>query len=587
MQSLSLRVFNSKNTRPCFKNLTIFGCYKRCFSNQNDFTKTPAGVLDGNTHDFTTKKYDAIIIGGGHNGLVCSNYLSKKKKVLVLEQRDILGGAASSEELVPGFKFSRFSYVLSLLRKVVVDEIFEKDWKDKLKLYPHDNASFTPTHDLRTYLMLNSDEESNLQEIGKFSEKDKKSFLEFEEKLEEIVEIVNPYIDSEPSFSAMNAISSFITTRTRVQSSLSELFHMMTAPASVILDKYFESDIIKGTFASDACTGANQSPHSPNSSLVLIHDVMGEIHGKGEWAYVQGGMGAISNYLTSLAIKRGVDVAINSGVQHIMTDSKTNKVTGVNLWNGQTIKCDTIITNCTNHIVYDKLLDNQDILPDEFRRGLKSINYDAVQVKYNLILNEIPKFRCLEHLWDDNETFHEKKRSIHINCEDMDTIHTAYKESSRGEICSRPIIEMAIPSFLDPTLVPEGSEKLVANLFVQYAPKYLSGGREWDEKNRNIFIQNTYKVVDEYAPNFSNSIEFQDVLFPEDLENLLGMTGGNLYHGAMDLNSMFFSRPMPNYSDYKGPIGGLWSCGASNHPGGGVSGAPGRNCAKNLLKYSF
>lgn len=558
-------------------------------------TPTPQKVINGENHDFTKDKYDAIIIGGGHNGLVCSNYLGKQnKKTLVLEKRDVIGGAAASEELVPGYKFSRFSYVLALLRKVVIDEIFPKNWKDDLRLYKRDPASFTPTKEKNKYLLLGGSEEFNHKEISKFSKKDAENFKEYEDKLNEIVGMISPFIDNEPSLKLRGLAGAYFSARKSVKSSMPELYQMMTAPASTILDQYFESDILKGTLASDAVIGANQSPYSANSSYVLIHHVMGEVLEKGVWAYVEGGMGTLSNYVAYLAEQRGGSIAINSCVDKILTKDDTNEVVGVKLANGQVIECKTVITNCTNHVTYNNLLDKH-ILPEDFQRGLKNVNYEGVQVKYNMILNDVPKFTCLDHLWNDNDSFSEKvskfrhylQGTIHINSESMQQIHDAYKDCFNGDFSKRPMIEMVIPSLLDPTLTPPDSDKLVANMFVQYAPNTLSRGRKWDDENKNQFIQNTFNVMDEYIPNFSKSVEFKDVLFPPDLENIINMTGGNIFHGALDFNNVFFSRPMPNYSGYEGPIKGLWSCGSSNHPGGGVMGAPGRNCALKLLKSGF
>lgn len=555
-------------------------------------TPMPQKLIDGGSHDFTKEKYDAVIIGGGHNGLVCSNYLAmKNKKVLVLERRDIVGGAAASEELVPGYKFSRFSYVLSLLRKVVIDEIFPKNWKDELKLYKRNPSSFTPTKEKNKYLLLGSDEEFNHKEIAKFSKNDAKNMVPYEAKLNEIVSMISPFIDSEPSLKLSNLAKTYFTARRSMKSSVPELYQMLTAPASVILDQYFESDILKGTLASDAVIGANQSPYSANSSYVLIHHVMGEVLEKGIWAYVEGGMGTLSNYIAHLAEQRGVKIAVNSEVDRILVKPESNQVTGVKLTNGQTIECKTVITNCTNSVVYNQLIEDTNVLPEDFRRGIKNVSYEGVQVKFNMILNDVPKFTCLDHIWNDSDSFSEKvskfrhymQGTIHINSESMQQIHEAYADCFNGNFSKRPMVELVIPSMLDPTLVPADSERLVANMFVQYAPNTLSGGRKWDDDNKNKFIQNTFDVIDEYAPNFSKSVEFKDVLFPPDLEKIINMTGGNIFHGALDFNNVFFSRPMPNYANYEWPVKGLWSCGSSNHPGGGVMGAPGRNCALRLL----
>ena len=305
----------------------------------------------------------------------------------------MLGGAAVSEELVPGYKFSRFSYLLSLLRKVVIDEIFEKDWKDKLILYARDPSSFTPTKEDKKYLLLGKDEQFNYEQISKFSKKDADNYAPYEEKLDEIVSMISPYIDSEPSLTAKSLVNSYLSARKNVKSNIPELFQMVTAPASTILDQYFESDILKGTLASDAVIGAKQSPYSANSSYVLIHHVMGEVLEKGIWANVQGGMGSITKYLGYLAEKRGATIALNSPVDTILTDRLHNKVNGVKLTNGQVLKSDVIITNCTNHVVYNQLLDNKDILPEDFQVGLKNVDYEGVQVKFNMILNDIPNFK--------------------------------------------------------------------------------------------------------------------------------------------------------------------------------------------------
>jgi len=341
----------------------------------------------------------------------------------VLEQRNIIGGAASSEELLPGYKISRFSYVLSLLRKVIIDEIFPKNWREELKLYERDPSCFTPTRQPDKYLLMGSDERFNYEQIAKFSEKDAKNYPIYAAKLDEIVSMVSPFLDSEPVLSARNLAGGFFNAKKSMKSSLPELYQMMTSPASVVLDQYFESDILKATLASDAVIGANQSPYSANSSYVLIHHVMGEILDKGVWAYVEGGMGSVSNYIANLAEQRGGTIAINACVDKILTDPATNKVTGVKLANGQTINCSNVVTNCTNEVTYNQLMENHDMLPEDFKRGLKNANYEGVQVKFNLVLNDVPKFTCIEHLWNDNDSFAEKvskfkhylQGTIHVN----------------------------------------------------------------------------------------------------------------------------------------------------------------------------
>ena len=404
-------------------------------SKRHNSQYVPKNVKDASKDDLTKEKYDAVIIGSGHNGLTCANFLGKSgKKTLVLEKRDIIGGAAVSEELVPGYKFSRFSYVLSLLRKTVIDGIFPSNWKDQVVLHKRNPSSFTPTKELEKYLLLGSDSDFNREQISKFSVKDAENFEPYEDKLSEIAQLMTPFLDDEPVLK-FNSIRKAFMRNMKAKTSVSEMYQIMTAPASTILDQYFESDILKGTLSSDTVIGANQSPFSPNSSYLLIHLLMGEIFEKGVWAFVQGGMGTLSNYMAHLAEQRSSTIAVNAFADEIVIDPITNKIAGVKLSNGQVINSSTVITNCTNHVTYHSLLRNSnELFPEDFKRGIKNVNYQGVQVKFNLILNDMPRFKCLEHLWSDDDTFQEKiekykhylQGTIHINSESMEDIHNAY-----------------------------------------------------------------------------------------------------------------------------------------------------------------
>jgi len=478
-----------------------------------------------------------------------------------------------------------------LLRKAVIDEIFPENWTDELTLYKREPSHFTPTKEQGKYLLLGTDAEFNRNEISKFSKSDAENYDRYEHTLNEIVDVISPFLDDEPGFKFKNVVKSIKEVRKIKSATLSEIYQILTAPCSTILNQYFETDILKGSLANDAVIGANKSPFSPNSSYVLIHHAMGEVLERNIWTYVQGGMGTLANYIGYLAEKRGATIAVNAAADEILIDPITKEVEGVKLVNGQVIKCKTVITNCTNNVAYN-LIKDQELLPPDFQKGIKNVNYEGVQVKFNLILNDIPRFKCLEHLWDENDTFQERvnklkfylQGTIRINTENMEAIHEAYVDYFNGTFSKRPVVEMAILSVLDPTLTPPGSEKLVAVMFVQFAPYNLKGGRKWDQEAREEFIKNTFDIIDEYAPNFSQCVEFKDVLFPPDLQEILNLTGGNIFHGALDFNNVFISRPMPNHTGYQWPVKGLWSCGSSNHPGGGVSGAPGRNCALKVLK---
>jgi phytoene dehydrogenase-like protein len=548
--------------------------------------------------------YDVIIVGAGHNGLVCANYLAEKgKRVLVLEKRHTVGGCAVTEELVEGYKLSRCSYVLSLFRKKIIDELFPKEFYEKIKLHKRNPKGLTPTKEKGKYLVRRSERDLLKKEIAKFSPKDAENIDKLDDFLNKMVKIVEPLIDMTPPKKISPLDMNFLKFAFQLAKHTKDLYtfyHFLTADAEYYLDKYLESDILKGTLATDAVIGAMKSPRSTGSAYVLLHHVMGTLDDEGSWFYVEGGNGAISNFLADQAVKRGVTIALNTPVDKLVIEEK--KIKGVKLAESENNSnrsltaqpsANTYVVNCDLYTTYYKLLneeDRQGLLSEDLKKGYDQMDYTSPVMKINLIVDKLPKFKCLEQVYEEYQN--EEKvaldhltGTIHMNSESIEAIHTAYVEASSGKPSSRPIIEMTIPSILDKTLVPQNSKHHVIGLFCQYAPNKLNTGT-WTLNRKREYASKIYEEIDKYAPGFSKSILFDDILSPADLEKEFSIRGGNIFHGVMDLSSIFFCRPFPGASDYKQPIHNLYSCSAAMHPGGGVMGAAGRNCAINILQKS-
>ncbi|XP_057434901.1 uncharacterized protein LOC130727704 isoform X3 [Lotus japonicus] len=469
------------------------------------------------------KKWDALIIGGGHNGLTAAAYLAR-------------GGlsVAVTEELVPGFKFSRCSYLQSLLRPSVMNEL-ELGSKHGLKLLRSNPLSFTPCLDGR-YLLLGTDKHLNHSEISKFSQKDAEAYPR-------------------------------------------DFLDLLLSPVSKVLNNWFEADVLKATLASDAVIGSTASVHAPGSGYVLLHHVMGESDGdRGVWSFVEGGMGSISKAIGSAAAEAGAHVVTNAEVSQLLIENSST-VRGVILADGTEVHSSVVLSNATPYKTFMELVPSN-VLPDDFVRAIKHSDYSSATTKINIAVDKLPQFQCckLNHPHDGPQHV----GSIRIGFESMEEIHSACQDAMNGVPSRRPFIEMTIPSVLDKTISPPG--KHVINLFVQYTPYKPLDGDWQDHDYRESFAQKCFTLVDEYAPGFSSSILGFDMLTPPDLEREIGLTGGNIFHGAMGLDSLFLMRPVKGWSNYKTPLKGLYLCGSGAHPGGGVMGAPGRNAAHLVLQ---
>jgi phytoene dehydrogenase-like protein len=522
--------------------------------------------------------YDLIVIGGGHNGLVTAAYLARAGvKVLVLERRDILGGACVTEELWPGYKVSTAAYVNSLLRPEIIRDLELK--RHGFKMLPRNPSSFTPFPDGRS-LLLGPNKAMTHREIAKFSPKDAEALPKYERMLERVAAFIEPTLIQTPpnpwSFRPRNLLklAKLGMGFARLGTDGQKAIEILTGAATPILNRWFESEQVKVTLATDAIIGAMASPSMPGTAYVLFHHVMGECDGiRGVWGYIRGGMGGISNAIASAALEKGAEIRTNSEVTRILI--KGGSATGVALKDGTEIRARRVASGADAHVTFLKLIEVKE-LPPEFVEAVRGIDYSSASLKINISLSELPDFKAIP----GTEPGPQHRGTIHIS-PTMEYIERAYDSAKYGCPSEHPIIEATIPSVLDDTLAPEG--KHVMSMFTQYFPYKLAPGLSLQEEKEK-YAERCFDLMNEYAPNFRRSVIGRQVLAPTDLERRFGLTGGNIMQGAMSLSSLSFMRPVPGYADYRTPIRGLYLCGAATHPGGGVMGACGYNAAREILR---
>ncbi|MEZ6136618.1 MAG: NAD(P)/FAD-dependent oxidoreductase [Pirellulaceae bacterium] len=533
-------------------------------------------------------KYDCLVIGAGHNGLLTAAYLAKAgKKVCVLERRDVIGGCSVTESVWPGYKISTASYVVSLLLPEIIDELQLK--QNGLKILPRNPSSFTPTSDGR-HLLLGPDRKFNQEQIAKFSARDAESFPRYEALLEAIADQLEPILSmTAPDLlplpkswrvrglgkrlSDMRSGMQLHKRLSALGSHLPEAIELLTGAARPILERWFESDVVRATLATDAVIGAFASVSAPGTAYVLLHHVMGTAGGaRGVWGYVEGGMGEVANSIWRVCEQLGVELIRESEIAKI--EVAQGRVTGVATSDGKSYSAKVVASSVDANLTFRKFLDDG-LLPEEFRRAVQNIDYSSATTKINLALSELPDFRALPGAACGPQ----HRGTIHI-CDSIDWLERAYDDAKYGRASQRPILEITLPTSVDPTPAPEG--KHVMNMFVQYTPYKLSGGKCWDDVKES-FADRCIDLLVEFAPNMRSAIEHRQVLSPLDLERTYGLTGGNIFQGAMNLNQLFSLRPVAGWADHRTPLTGLYLCGAASHPGGGVLGACGRNAARAIL----
>ncbi|KRX11211.1 hypothetical protein PPERSA_07736 [Pseudocohnilembus persalinus] len=527
------------------------------------------------------QKLDVAVIGGGHNGLISSFYLSQKNlSVGVFENRSIIGGAAVTEEIIQGYRFSRCSYLYSLFRPQIVQDMNLINRKNGLKLLKRSPSSFTPLKDNKNYLFM-GDSELNYKEISKFSKKDAENYQKYEEELLQLVKMVDPLFDQIPlQFQGKEGFKAKIDKilpilkgfkgRTNL---IPQLVQILTAPTAKILNQWFESEPLKCTLAYDSIIGAQISPYQNGSSYVLLHHFMGENDPSGEsvgWQYVEGGMGRLSEILAEVTAENGTQIYVDSGVKQILLSEDGRRAEGIELNNGHKIKTKQVLSNATAHHTYLDLLPDLDYY-QEFKKKEKQFDYKSPVFKLNVALNKIPEFKK----YQPGEHGPEHCGTIHLGADNLEEMHKAYEDSEYNKIVSKNLlIEMSLPTTVDKTLV-DNKNNHTCGLFIQYVPYDLP----WEKQEyKDNFVKEVFRQIDHYAPGFSESVVGYDALSPKDLEQIIGLTGGNIFQGSMSLDQLYFNR-----ASYQSPVQNLYICGSSAHPGGGVTGAPGRNCAKYLL----
>ena len=536
-----------------------------------------------------SKRYDCLIIGGGHNGLVAAAYLARGgKKVCVLERRHVLGGCSVTEELWPGFKISVASYVISLFRPEIIRELRLKQYG--LNILPRNPSSFTPLLDGRS-LLMGPDERMTCREIAKFSPQDAERYPAYNRLLERVAAVLEPLLakaapDPLPlpaewrkigvgkRLRDMGRLMELYQATTRLGADLPEAFELLVGAARPILERWFQAEVRRATLATAAVIGAFASPSYPGTAYVLLHHVMGEAGGaRGVWGYVQGGMGGLAVALERACIDLGVEIRREASVKRILVSK--GQVAGVSLWDDSLLEAPVVASSIDAHQTFERLLDPAE-LPAEFRAAVRKIDYSSASAKINLALSELPNFTCLP----SSGTAPHHRGTIHIS-PTLDYMERAFDEAKYGRPSSEPILEITLPSSVDPTLAPPGQH--VMNIFVQYAPYQLADGKSWDDINED-FGDRSIDLLARYAPNIKSAILHRQVLSPLDLERLFGLTGGHIMQGAMTPQQLYLMRPVPGWADHRSPIRGLYLCGAASHPGGGVLGACGRNAAEEILR---
>lgn len=533
-----------------------------------------------------SREYDCIVIGGGHNGLVAAAYLARMgKSVCVLERRHVLGGACTTERLWPGYKISTAAYVISLFLPEIIRELRLPQYG--LKILPRDPSSFTPLPDGRS-LLLGPDANSNRQEIAKFSEKDATAFPRYEALLDRISQLIEPLLmKPAPDLPAAAGRKTRIGKKLRDGVKLWNLYkiisglgddlnaaaELLTGAARPILERWFESEALKATLATDGVIGAFASISSPGTAYVLLHHVMGSAGGqRGVWGYVQGGMGGLAQALAQACEDLGVEIRREAEVIQITVTNGT--ADGVVLADGTHLVARSVASSVDAHLTFEKFVD-ANCLPAEFLADVRRIDYSSASAKINLALSEPPRFACNPN--DGIGRHHHG--TIHIS-PTLDYIERAYDDAKYGRPSNEPILEITLPTSVDATLAPEGHH--VMSMFIQYAPYKLREGN-WDDIKES-FGDRCIETLAQYAPNFPDTIIHRQVLSPLDLERVFGLTGGNIFQGAMLPHQLFSFRPLAGWADHRTPIPGLYLCGAASHPGGGVIGACGKNAAQEILR---
>ena len=518
--------------------------------------------------------YDVIVIGGGHNGLVNAAYLARAgKKVLVLERRHVLGGAAVTEEIFPGFRFSVASYVVSLLRPEIIRELDLP--RHGMEVLPLD-GTFTPMPN-GDYLWRVNDHAKTRREIARHSRLDAEAYEEYGKAMVEMGRFVKPMLGMrapDPASLNLHGLKDLLSIARRFQRLPIEdkynQVQLMTMSAAGFLDQWFETDVLKATMAASGIIGTFLGVRSPGTAYVLLHHYMGEIDGAfRSWGLVRGGTGAISNAIAAAAREAGAEIRTEAPIAKIIVQN--GEATGVALENGGEFRAKVVSSSVDPRLTFIKMVGPEN-LPGDFVDDIHRYKFRGSSGKVNLALDGLPDFKCLPgagpHL----------RGAISIS-PTIEYMERAYDDAKYGRFSRRPYIDIVIPSLTDPSVAPPG--KHVMSCFVQYAPYHLKEGT-WDEQ-REEFGDTVINTLADFAPNLHDIILHRQVLTPLDIERRFGLSEGNIFQGELTLEQLFFLRPVPGWAQYRTPIRNLYMCGSATHPGGGIMGASGLNAARKIL----
>jgi phytoene dehydrogenase-like protein len=519
------------------------------------------------------RRYDAIVIGGGHNGLVCAAYLARAgASVVVLERRHLIGGAAVTEEPWPGFKVSTASYVVSLLVPQIVRDLDLAG--HGYEIYPLDPSYFAPFPDGRGLLVW-EDRRRAADEIAKFSRIDAEAYVRYDRDLEALAAFVRPLllripppIDS-PSIGALGEFLSLGRHLRRHRRLLPRVMDLMTMSVADFLDDYFVHDAVKGALAPGGVIGMWGGPMNPGSAYVLLHHRMGEAAGgRGAWGFVRGGMGALSEAIASSARAAGAE--IRTAAEVVAVEITDGRARGVTLADGSRILGRAVVSGIHPRTTLLDLV-GREHLPEETVRDVERYRTRGASAKVNLAISALPDFTAMP----GTEPGPQHPEFI-IN-PSIEYLERAWDDAKYGNLSAQPMLDCVIPTTKDRTLAPAGKHILTA--FVQYAPYELAPGKSWD-KERDVLGDRVVETIGAYAPNIKDAVIHREVVTPLDLERRFGLVGGNIFQGEMALDQLFFARPIPQAGSYRTPLRGLYLCGSGTHPGGGVLGAPGHNAAR-------
>ena len=523
----------------------------------------------------STHRYDAVVIGGGHNGLVSAAYLARAgKKVVVLERRHLVGGAAVTEEVVPGFKFSVFSYVVSLLRPEVIRDLDLPS--HGLQILPLE-STVTPMFN-GDYLAGWADHDQTRHEYCRHSLRDADAYDEYGKLMHHMAMAVKPIlamVPPDPTSLAPSDLRGLLKLGAHFKDLNPKHFHalykLMTMSAGDFLDEWFETDVIKATRSASGIIGTFMGPRTPGSAYVLLHHYMGEIDGAFRaWGFAKGGTGAISESIAGAARAAGAEIVLNASVARVLT--RGGKTYGVVLDSGDEYLSDVVVTSLDPKRSFLSLLQPAD-LPAEFVSDIRKYKIRGSSGKVNLALSALPDFTCLPGVGPHH------RGAISIS-PTLEYVERAYDDAKYGKFSERPYMDIIFPSMIDPHMAPPGQH--VMSVFVQYAPSSITGG--WDATKREAFGDAVIDAIAQFAPRIRDNIIHRQVMTPQDIEDITGLTEGNIFQGELALHQLFFLRPAPGWAKFRTPVRGLYQCGSATHPGGGIMGAGGRLAALEILK---